>query len=92
MDRTLPRRCLAAAIGETLAPSSTFAASPRKAEGRVEGYAAIAVVGSYTAQDRDVVSNPNERALVEGLKDTVRRTNASTADRMVISVIALTVG
>ena len=89
------KRCPAAVTGESLAPSWKDAASFPRVEGReVVGvrYSAGVVTSSCRAQDRAARRIRGECARIEGWKGTATRMNASTADRMVILVIALIVG
>ena len=90
-----PRKCPAAVTAESLAPSWKDAASFQRVEEREAvgvRCSATVVVSSYRAQDRVARRNPSECAPVEGWKGIAMRRNASTADRMVILVIALIVG
>ena len=92
MGQRLPKICLAAGTtAKNPAPSWTDAASSLKVEGgAVSGAQCFAyeVKSSYKAQDRAVVRSLGGPVLVEGLKDTATRMNASIVDRMVILVIA----
>lgn len=96
MDQRPPKRY--PAVGTTAgnrAPSWKAAASSLRVEERGANGApclANAVTSSYRVRDRVVVRSSNGCALVEELKGTATRMNASIACCMVILVIALTVG